>query len=304
MSSASSASTTPIALATAHAPAVALLTDFGAADGYVGVMKGVILGIAPGVTLIDLTHDIPPQDIREAAWVLHTSWRYFPAGTIFLCVVDPGVGTGRRPVALRAGDRLFVGPDNGLFSYVLAAMEPEAAVTLDDPHYHLPGASATFHGRDIFSPCAAHLAAGVPLAALGSPLDPASLIRFAPPRPTWDGETLRGRVLHVDHFGNLITSVSGALATVALAAPDVTLRLGTYTITDRARTFAGGPEQRLFVLLDSSGHLAIALRNGSAAAYMGAGRDEEIAITGLPAEASPPAAAPREERGSGIVPGE
>src|SRR5690349_241419 len=270
--------------AIAPAPAITLLTDFGTSDGYVGVMKGVMLGIAPGVTLIDLTHVIPPQDIREAAWVLHTSWPYFPAGTIFVCVVDPGVGTGRRPVALRAGDRLFVGPDNGLFSYVLAAMEPEAAVTLDDPRHHLPSASATFHGRDIFSPCAAHLAAGVPLAALGSPLEPAGLIRFAPPRPTWDGETLRGRVLHVDRFGNLITSVSGDLATAALAAPDVTLRLGTYLITDRARTFAGGPEQRLFVLLDSSGHLAIALRNGSAAAYMGAGRDDEITITGLRVE--------------------
>jgi S-adenosylmethionine hydrolase len=293
----SSASSAPIAPATAHAPAIALLTDFGTADGYVGVMKGVLLGIAPGVALIDLTHDIPPQDIREAAWVLHTSWRYFPAGTIFLCVVDPGVGTGRRPVALRADGRVFVGPDNGLFSYVLAATEPEAAVTLDDPRHHLPGASATFHGRDIFSPCAAHLAAGVPLAALGSPLDPASLIRLAPPRPTWDGETLRGRVLHVDRFGNLITSVSGALATAALTAPDVTLRLGTYLITDRARTFASGPEQRLFVLLDSSGHLAIALRNGSAAAYMGAGRDDEIAITGLHSESSPPAFSDENQHG-------
>jgi len=280
MSSSSSAPTTT----TPPARAIALLTDFGTADGYVGVMKGVILGIAPRVTLIDLTHDIPPQHIREAAWVLHTSWRYFPAGTIFLCVVDPGVGTGRRPVALRAGGRVFVGPDNGLFSYVLAATEPEAAVILDDPRYHLSGASATFHGRDIFSPCAARLATGMPLAALGSSLDPASLIRFTPPRPTWDGETLRGRVLHVDRFGNLITSVSGDLATAALAAPEVTLRLGTYVIADRAHTFASGPEQRLFVLLDSSGHLAIALRNGSAAAYMGAGRDDEIAITGLRAE--------------------
>src|SRR5690349_20119253 len=244
--------------AIAPAPAITLLTDFGTSDGYVGVMKGVMLGIAPGVTLIDLTHDIPPQDIREAAWVLHTSWRSFPAGTIFVCVVDPGVGTGRRPVALRAGGRLFIGPDNDLFSYVLAAAEPEAAVTLDDPRHHLPGASATFHGRDIFSPCAAHLAAGVPLAALGSSLDPASLIRFAPPRPTWDSGTLRGRVLHVDRFGNLITSFSGGVGTDALATPDVTLRLGTYAVPERARSLAGGTEHRLYDMLNGSGQSRLA----------------------------------------------
>src|SRR5690349_16009936 len=151
----------PDALAT---PAVVLLTDFGLADGYVGIMKGVLLGIAPRAPLVDLSHDVPPQDIATGAWILHTAWRYFPPGSIFLCVVDPGVGSARRPVALRANARLFVGPDNGLFTYVLASEPPDASVILDNPRYRLPAPSATFHGRDIFAPAAGHLAAGMPLA--------------------------------------------------------------------------------------------------------------------------------------------
>ena len=119
----------------AGSPPITLLTDFGSRDGYSGVMKGVILGIAPGTALVDLTHEIAPQDVVGAAWVLHTAWRYFPLGTIFLCVVDPGVGSARRPVALAAGGRLFVGPDNGLFSYVLAAAPPDEAVALEDPRF-------------------------------------------------------------------------------------------------------------------------------------------------------------------------
>src|SRR5579871_1946739 len=143
---------------------VALLTDFGLADGYVGVMKGVILGIAPGAQVVDLSHDVPPQDIASGAWLLSTAWRSFPAKTVFVAVVDPGVGTERRPVALIAGERYFVGPDNGLFSDVLDASPAERAVILDDAAYFAtPHPSATFHGRDIFAPCGAHLVAGVAL---------------------------------------------------------------------------------------------------------------------------------------------
>ncbi|HKB49078.1 MAG TPA: SAM-dependent chlorinase/fluorinase, partial [Ktedonobacterales bacterium] len=184
---------------------ITLLTDFGSRDGYPGVMKGVILGIVPGAALVDLTHAIAPQDVVGAAWVLHTAWRYFSLGTIFLCVVDPGVGSTRRPIALAAGDRFFVGPDNGLFSYVLAAAPPDEAVALDVPRFHLPDPSATFHGRDIFAPCAAHLARGIPLGKLGSAIAVASLVTFALPRPVWQEDMLHGHVLHVDRFGNLIT---------------------------------------------------------------------------------------------------
>jgi S-adenosyl-L-methionine hydrolase (adenosine-forming) len=268
----------------AGSPPIVLLTDFGSRDGYPGVMKGVILGIAPGAVLVDLTHEIAPQDVAGAAWALHTAWRYFPLGTIFLCVVDPGVGSTRRPVALAAGGRLFVGPDNGLFSYVLAAAPPDEAVALDDPRFHLPHPSATFHGRDIFAPCAAHLARGIPLGKLGSAVAVTSLVTFALPRPVWQGDMLHGHVLHVDRFGNLITDVAGALAAVLLAIPSARLAVAGRDISARAHTFAEGPEGEPFLLADSSGHLAIAVRNGSAAALLSAGRGDEVVASGVPRE--------------------
>src|SRR5579859_5824492 len=133
-------------------PVVALLTDFGLRDGYVGIMKGVITAITSGVHIIDITHDIVPQQIASGAWTLATSYRYFPRQTVFVCVVDPGVGSSRQAIALHAGDWFFVGPDNGLFSYVLAEQPAHAAVLLSNPAYHLQQVSSTFHGRDIFSP--------------------------------------------------------------------------------------------------------------------------------------------------------
>ncbi len=262
-------------------PPIALLTDFGQRDGYVGVMKGVILGISPGTPLIDVTHEVAPQDIAGGAWVLHTAWRYFPEATILLCVVDPGVGSARRAIALRAADRLFVGPDNGLFSYVLAEAEVERAVALDNPYFHLPLPSATFHGRDIFAPCAAHLARGVALDALGSPITPESLVTFARLQPAWQGDALTAHVLHVDHFGNLITDLGPEYAGAILTTPDATLRVGDNIIAERARAFAEGPTDRPYFLRDSSGHLAIALRNGSAAGYFGVTAGDEVLVRGL-----------------------
>jgi S-adenosylmethionine hydrolase len=268
-------------------PIVALLTDFGTSDGYAGVMKGVILGIAPVVRLVDLTHDIPPQDILTGAWVLHTAWRYFPEETIFVCVVDPGVGGTRLPIALRAGGRCFVGPDNGLFSYVLASGAAEHAIALDRSEYHLMHPSATFHGRDIFAPCAAHLAAGASLTALGSALDPTALVTLLPPPPEWHGGVLAGHILHVDRFGNLITDFAAALADAILASPGVVLQVGSHAVTARAPTFAAGPEAAPFALRDSSGHVAIAVRNGSAADLLGVTRGAEVTVRGLPVTPAP-----------------
>src|SRR5215469_4080210 len=202
-------------------PLIALLTDFGLEDGYPGIMKGVIAGIAPQARLIDITHLIPAQDIATGAWVLYTAWQYFPPRTIFLCVVDPGVGTNRRPVSLFAGDRFFVGPDNGLFSYVLSsALEsggPIQAVELNRARFYLAPVSATFAGRDLFAPCAAHLAAGMALEDLGTPIDPEELSqRVAPPPPTQEGGRLFGTVAHCDHFGNVITNIRSELAEMVL----------------------------------------------------------------------------------------
>lgn len=266
--------------ARAAVPMIALLTDFGTADGYVGVMKAVMLGIAPGVPLVDLSHEVPPQDVRGGAWVLHTLWRYLPEGTICLAVVDPGVGTERRPIAFRSGGRMFVGPDNGLFSYVLDAAPAEAAVVLANPVYQLPTPSATFHGRDIFAPAAGHLAAGVPLAELGPALEPDALTRFSPSHPTEHPQGLLGHVVHVDRFGNLITDFGPAVARAVLDDPRVSLRLGPAEIGARAATFATAPANIPFALLDSSGHVAIAVRDGSAAARLGAGTGTEVLAVG------------------------
>lgn len=263
------------------APLIALLTDFGMADGYVGVMKAVILGIAPRMPLVDLSHEVPPQDIRTGAWLLYTSWRYLPPGSVCLAVVDPGVGTARRPVAFMTDDRLFVGPDNGLFGYVLAACSASHATLLDDPRYQSPSPAATFHGRDIFAPAAAHLAAGISLEALGTPLDPQALLTLALPTPERHAAGTLGHVLHVDRFGNLITDFGPTLAATILDDPQMRLRVGVAEITARATTFAAGPAEAPFALIDSSGHLAIAVRDGSAAERLGVSRGAAVLALGI-----------------------
>lgn len=262
------------------APLVALFSDFGLGDGTVGVMKAVILRIAPGVPLVDLTHEVPPQDVRHGAWILHTLWRYLPGGSVCLAVVDPGVGTSRRPIAFAAAGCYFVGPDNGLFSYVLDANPVAAAVVLDNAAYHLTPVSATFHGRDIFAPAAGYLAAGLPLEELGSAADVATLTTFQPTRPRPHPEGLAGHVLHVDRFGNLITDLGPELAPLVLSDPLVRLRIGIAEVAARAATFAEGPPDAPFMFLDSSGHLAIAVRGGSAAARLGAGVGSEVVALG------------------------
>ena len=186
---------------------IALMTDFGLGDGDVGVMKGVMLSIAPTAYLLDLTHDVAPQNILSGAWILGSSYRYFPEGTVFTCVVDPGVGSTRRAIALHAGEWFFVGPDNGLFSFVLAEQPLHEAVSLTNPAYQLPHVSSTFHGRDIFAPAAAHIVRGVPLAEFGAHVDPDQLIRLEQAYFERKGERIDAGIIHVDNFGNLITSI-------------------------------------------------------------------------------------------------
>jgi S-adenosylmethionine hydrolase len=185
---------------------IALLTDFGSVDTYVGVMKGVISGIAPHAEILDVNHGVPPGDIRRAAFQLWQAVPYFPQGTIFVVVVDPGVGTARRPLAVEWETHTVIAPDNGVLTYLMAAAAPSQAVSLDNPDFHLDAVSTTFHGRDVFSPAAAHLGCGVAIERLGS--KSADLVRF--PLPTLSGsgrDSLRGEILHLDHFGNAVTSL-------------------------------------------------------------------------------------------------
>ncbi len=259
-----------------------LLSDFGLRDGYVGVMKAVALGIAPDARFVDISHDIAPQDIEMGSWTLGMAWRYFPAGSVLVCVVDPGVGGARRALALETGGRFLVGPDNGLFTHALARSPIDRCVALTNATYHLPGASATFHGRDIFAPCAAHLLAGVALDSLGDPLDPATLVRLPIPlAPAWEDDTLVGRVAHVDHFGNLISDIPLARPDTLLAL-SVRVEIAGRVIARSATHFAAGPEGEPFALRDSSGALAIAARDVSAAAMLGAGRGAAVRVRGLP----------------------
>ncbi len=255
---------------------LAFLTDFGAGDGYVGVMKGVVLSIISDAHLIDITHDVPPQRVAAGAWILKTSYRYFPVGTIYVCVVDPGVGSVRHPVALQAGDWFFVGPDNGLFSYILAEQSVHEVVTLSNSAYHLAQVSTTFHGRDVFSPVAAHLASGVPLSEFGPRVEVNTLQRLDIEVPVQRGEEIVGHIVHIDHFGNLITNIPLSqvpelfiYATVCLTLPKQGI-----VVTERQRFFAVpsfSTEDRVrpFLYSDSSGYIAIAIQNGDAAHSLG-----------------------------------
>lgn len=255
-------------------PLVALLTDFGIGDGDVGVMKGVIAGIRPDARIIDLTHEVEAQAVASAAWILASSYRYFPAQTVFVCVVDPGVGSTRRAIALQAGDWFFVGPDNGLFSYVLQEQTLHGAVELTNPAFRLPQVSSTFHGRDIFAPAGAFLAghASEIFTQLGPALPPEELLTLSHLQAQRSGSKLEAHILHIDRFGNLITSIPLSLIPELFTAPAawITFPLQGITLDQRRRFFADGPEDgQAFLFGDSSGYLGVAIQNGNAARSLG-----------------------------------
>jgi S-adenosyl-L-methionine hydrolase (adenosine-forming) len=258
---------------------ITLLTDFGLQDGYPGIMKGVIWGIAPEVQIVDLTHSIHPQDILEGALALGRAAPYFPPGTIHLAVVDPGVGTQRRAIAVQTGGCFFVGPDNGLCTFLVeqAAGEPVQAVQLDRPRFWLPEVSSSFHGRDIFAPVAAHLANGVPLGELGSRL--AELVRLPMPQPrplNSSGQAgWQGQVIHVDAFGNLATNFTRQ------HVPDgqkICLRIAGQEICGLSGTFGEGRPGDLLAMLDSSGQVSLCEVNGSAARRLQVATGEPVEL--------------------------
>jgi S-adenosyl-L-methionine hydrolase (adenosine-forming) len=262
----------------ATGPIVTLTTDFGQRDPFVGVMKGVILGICREATPIDLTHEIAPFDIREAAVALESAWRFFPRGTIHLAVVDPGVGGRRRALALEAGGHYFVGPDNGLFSFALMRDE-WSAVAVEAPAYRRSEVSRTFHGRDIFAPAAGHLAAGVPLQHLGPRVtDP---IQLPLPRCRRTGDEILGEVIGTDRFGNLLTSVTAEM--VSELAPDgaIKVALAGQEIRGLASSYEESPPGVAAAIVGSSGRVEIFVKNASARAVLGASPGAELTIRRL-----------------------
>jgi S-adenosylmethionine hydrolase len=258
-------------------PLVALLTDFGLRDHYVGAMKGVILGICPEATLVDISHDVPPQDVLAAALELSAAYRFFPPGTIFLVVVDPGVGSVRRGLAAEAGPYRFVAPDNGVLSPVFDDLAPTLVVALDRPEASASAMSRTFEGRDRFAPAAGRLAAGADVRDLGRPAG--EVQRLDVPRPRATEEGIDGAVVRVDRFGNLITNIDRRLFE-ALGSGRRSVRIGPHRISKMVGTYAEALPGEVCVLFSSSDHLEIAVNGSNASRALGVGRGTGVRVVG------------------------
>lgn len=255
---------------------ITLLTDFGDRDIYVASMKGVILGLNPQAVLVDLSHEVAPQDVRAGAFLLAAAAPYFPQGAIHLAVVDPGVGSQRRALAARCKGRFWVGPDNGLFSLAWAGAPDLQAVSLENPVYFRPEVSATFHGRDIFAPVAAHLSLGVELHRLGPPLpDPVSLPY---PAPVFAGETARGEIIYVDHFGNLVSNIKADTLRHWLGGHAGRIRVGNVILPGLSHTYQDAAPGQFLALEGSHGFLEIACNRDHAARRLAAGMGLPVKI--------------------------
>lgn len=260
---------------------ITLTTDFGTRDSFVGVLKGVILNINPHAIIVDITHDIEPQNIEQGAFLFANAARYFPMDAIHVVVVDPGVGTARRPIALQHGETFFVAPDNGVLRGAPVARPAERssvvrAVHLTNPAYFLPRVSATFHGRDIFAPVAAHLSLGVPLDALGAPIEDwvklsacANAMRL--------GTEIVGRVAHIDRFGNAITNI-GEEMLAGMDRARVVVRVGTHARRGIRATYADAAPGQAIALISSSWHIEIAARDGNAARTLGIRIGDQVCV--------------------------
>ncbi|MEO1403630.1 MAG: SAM-dependent chlorinase/fluorinase [Cyanobacteria bacterium J06635_1] len=262
---------------------ITLLTDFGTQDGYVGVMKGVIAQIYPSALMIDLTHQVKPQDILAARFILLNSYRYFPPGTVHLAVVDPGVGTRRRSIAVAFSEGFLVGPDNGVLSGVLTQETTWEAVELTNPNYwRVPNPSHTFHGRDIFAPVAAHLASGVSLNQLGQSIEPASLVQLHLPPCELGDANIRGRIQYIDHFGNLITNIPadqiGTKAWSMQHQGGARVDDGSPQNIAHYSTYDEVPKGEALSLIGSHGRVEIAVNGGSAAAMLRAAVGDAVVL--------------------------
>jgi S-adenosylmethionine hydrolase len=255
---------------------ITLTTDFGLSDGFVGVMKGVILCINPHATIVDITHDIAPQNVEQGAFVFANSYKYFPPNTIHVVVVDPGVGSTRRPIAGQIGETFFVAPDNGVVTLAMLKMQQEIwAVHLNRAEYWRPHVSNTFHGRDIFAPVAAHLSLGVPLESLGDPI--IDWVQLACGLAMRYGNEIVGRVVHIDRLGNIITDIEEEMlkgmdrtrVVVTLREKNFSGIKSTYSMVEKGEALA---------LISSSGHVEVAVRDGNAAIMVGAKLGDEVVV--------------------------
>lgn len=255
-------------------PIIALLTDFGLHDHYVAAMKGVILGIAPEAALVDITHQVEPRDVASAALELAACWRDFPDGSIFLVVVDPGVGTPRRAIAVAAGRRFFVAPDNGILTLVLDEEPASAIVEITERQYLRPVISRTFEGRDRFAPAAAWLARGTDIQALGPPVS--ECVRLDVERPRAARRRLTGAIVKVDRFGNLISNIGAQMLERISGERPPLVSIGNHDPVPLVPTYGSVPAGTLCALVGSSGFLEVAVNGGSAARLLKAGRGARV----------------------------
>ena len=261
-------------------PLIVLLTDFGFRDSYVGVMKGVIRTISRSAEIMDLSHNIMPQDVAEAAFVLSAAHRYFPPGAIFACVVDPGVGTDRAVLCMRSAGKVFLAPDNGLLSVIEEECGREDVRKVTEQKYFLEAPSATFHGREIFAPVAAHLAEGLELQKLGPVQRYIRKLHLPKPVRAADG-SLRGEVIYIDQFGNLITNIRGETLTRGPDAPGerVQVQVTGCEVPGLAKAYAEKAPGALLALIGSSGYLEVAVNRGSAAALLSCQKGDAVRLT-------------------------
>lgn len=261
-------------------PIVALLTDFGARDFYAGAMRGAVLAACRDAAVVDVTHEIPPHDVAEGAWTLRAAVDAFPPGAVFAAVVDPDVGTGQRALAVEAGGHRLVGPDNGVLGLVLAEHRDVRVHAITNRGLFRHEVSDTFHGRDVYAPVAGRLAAGADLDEVGPPVEDPVLHEIPPPRQ--QGETWEAEVVHVDRFGNLLSSfarrdVDAILAGVGGDTTELVALVGG-VVMPLVRTYAEVSEGEPCALMGSSGRLEVAVSRGSAAAVLGAGRGETVRL--------------------------
>ncbi len=255
---------------------ITLLTDFGTKDHYVASMKGVILNFNPQCTMVDITHEVRPHDIEEGAFILANAYSYFPKGTIHLSVVDPGVGSSRKPILLVTKDYFFVGPDNGLFTLVAQREKVKQVIVLAKKKYFLAEISETFHGRDLFAPVAAHLSLGINPGNFGYRINAIKELGFR--EPFIKEGKLSGAVLHIDTFGNLVSHIDKEKLFLFTKGQPFVIRVGRKTIHSLKKGYWEGKKGELIALLGSSGFLEISVREGNAQKILGIKRGDPIQI--------------------------
>jgi hypothetical protein len=259
---------------------ITLLTDFGDRDSFVASMKGVILTLNPHATIVDLSHQVPPHSVEDAAYLLKSCYRYFPEGTVHVAVVDPGVGSARRPLIAQSEHYFFLAPDNGLLTHILADNSEMEVREIENEEYRLTSPGRTFDGRDLFAPAAAWLAKGQPFASFGRLVNDCET--FTIPKPKWEARALVGEIVHVDRFGNLISNLTPDHVKEireVMKRPTPLIRIAGHTIDGLVGSYLEGDAQVPRALINSNGQLEIFLRESSAASLLHLGKKESVRLT-------------------------